>query len=207
MKKPEILSPAGDWECLRSALSFGADAVFLAGKSFGMRSAPKNFDDSELKAACELAHSMDKKIHLTCNILPRNGELAALPDFLMMAQDCGVDALIIADMGVFEMAKRYAPKVARHVSTQAGVTNYAAAKALYDLGASRVVMAREMPLDARIEAVHVERPVVASILDAYDIDHCCSFRMANMLACALISWARACSAVVFPVWRGAWMTK
>lgn len=147
MKKPEILSPAGDWECLRSALSFGADAVFLAGKSFGMRSAPKNFDDNELKAACELAHSMNKKIHLTCNILPRNGELAALPDFLMMAQDCGVDALIIADMGVFEMAKRYAPKVARHVSTQAGVTNYAAAKALYDLGASRVVMAREIPLD------------------------------------------------------------
>ena len=125
--KPEILSPAGDFECLRSALSFGADAVFLAGKAFGMRSAPRNFDEAELKAACRLAHSMNRHIHLTCNTLPRNNELEALPDFLAMAQDCGVDALIIADMGVFEAAKRYAPKVARHVSTQAGVTNYASA--------------------------------------------------------------------------------
>ena len=147
IKKPEILAPAGDWECLKSALNFGADAVFLAGKAFGMRSAPRNFDEAELKAACELAHSMNKHIHLTCNILPRNKELESMPDFLAMAQDCGVDALIIADLGVFEAAKRYAPKVARHVSTQAGVTNYAAANVLYNMGASRVVLAREIPLD------------------------------------------------------------
>ncbi len=146
-KKPEILAPAGDFECLRFALNFGADAVFLAGKAFGMRSAPRNFDEAELKAACELAHSMNSHIHLTCNTLPRNDELEALPDFLAMAQDCGVDALIIADMGVFEAAKRYAPKVARHVSTQAGVTNYACANVLYNMGASRVVLAREIPLD------------------------------------------------------------
>ena len=145
--KPEILSPAGDMESLRSALNFGADAVFLAGKSFGMRSSPRNFDEAELKAACALAHSAGKKIYLTCNILPRNGELAALPDFLSMAQDAGTDAFIIADLGVLEAAKRYAPKVARHVSTQAGVTNYASANALYNLGASRIVTAREIPLD------------------------------------------------------------
>lgn len=147
MNKPEILAPAGDFECLQSALSFGADAVFLAGKMFGMRSSPKNFDSDDLKKACELAHSIGKKIHVTCNILPKNSELPRLPEFLEYAQDCGVDALIIADMGVLEMAKRYAPNVALHISTQAGVTNYAAANALYNMGASRIVMAREIPLD------------------------------------------------------------
>ena len=147
LTKPEILAPAGDMDCLKAALSFGADAVFLAGKSFGMRSSPRNFDADELKKACAMAHAKGKKIHLTCNILPHNSELKALPAFLMMAQDSGVDALIIADLGVFEAAKRYAPKVARHISTQAGVTNYAAANVLYNMGASRVVMAREIPLD------------------------------------------------------------
>lgn len=145
--KPEILSPAGDMECLNAALNFGADAVFLAGKMFGMRSAPKNFDDAQLKEACNLAHSMGKKIHMTCNVLPRNRELDALPDFLSYAQECGVDALIIADLGIFEMAKKYAPKVALHISTQAGVTNYQTARVLYNMGASRVVLAREIPLD------------------------------------------------------------
>lgn len=147
IKKPEILSPAGDMECLESALNFGADAVFLAGKQFGMRSASKNFDNSQLKQACDLAHSMGKKIYVTCNILPRNRELDALPDFLSYAQECGVDAFIIADLGIFEMAKKYAPKVARHISTQAGITNYATANVLYNMGASRVVLAREIPLD------------------------------------------------------------
>ena len=146
MNKPEILSPAGDFECLQAALDFGADAVFLAGKMFGMRSSSKNFDRDDLKKACDLAHSMGKKIHVTCNILPKNSELEALPSFLEFAQDIGVDALIVADAGVLEMAKRYAPKVAIHISTQAGVTNYATANALYNLGASRVVMAREVPL-------------------------------------------------------------
>ena len=112
-----------------------------------MRSSPRNFDADELKKACAMAHAKGKKIHLTCNILPRNNELRTLPAFLIMAQDSGVDALIIADLGVFEAAKRYAPRVARHISTQAGVTNYAAANVLYNMGASRVVMAREIPLD------------------------------------------------------------
>lgn len=146
IKRPELLAPAGDMDCLRAALHYGADAVFLAGKLFGMRSAPKNFDTDELREACELAHGMGKRIYLTCNVLPREHELSALPAFLKTAQDCGVDAFIIADLGVLEMAKQYAPNVARHVSTQAGVTNSAAAIALYHLGASRVVLAREIPL-------------------------------------------------------------
>ncbi len=145
--KPEILSPAGDMECLNSALNFGADAVFLAGKMFGMRSSPKNFDNTQLKKACELAHSMGRKIYVTCNILPRNDELEHLPDFLTYAQECGVDAFIIADLGIFEAAKKYAPKVERHISTQAGITNYATANVLYNMGASRVVLAREISLD------------------------------------------------------------
>ena len=146
IKRPELLAPAGDMDCLRAALHYGADAVFLPGKLFGMRSAPKNFDTDELREACELAHGMGKRIYLTCNVLPREHELSALPAFLKTAQDCGVDAFIIADLGVLEMAKQYAPNVARHVSTQAGVTNSAAANALYHLGASRVVLAREIPL-------------------------------------------------------------
>ena len=147
INKPEILSPAGDSECLNSAIDFGADAVYLAGKMFGMRSAPNNFDNEQLKQACTLAHKKGVKVYVTCNILPHNKELAFLPDFLTYAQECGVDAFIIADLGIFEAAKKYAPKVARHISTQAGITNYAAANALYNMGASRVVLAREIPLD------------------------------------------------------------
>ncbi len=160
MRKPEILAPAGDSEGLRAALRFGADAVYLAGKMFGMRSAPKNFDSDELKAACELAHSLGRRIYLTCNTLPRNSEITLLPDFLSGARDCGVDAFIIADMGVLELAKRYAPGVALHISTQAGVTNYAAAKALFDMGASRVVLARELPLS---EIAEIRRKIPAEL--------------------------------------------
>ena len=134
-------------ESLRAALNYGADAVYLAGKQFGMRSAPKNFDSDDLREACRLAHEKGRKIYVTCNVLPRNRELADLPGFLSYAQECGVDAFIIADLGVLELAKQYAPEVALHISTQAGVTNYAAANALYKMGASRVVLAREIPID------------------------------------------------------------
>lgn len=146
MTKPEILSPAGDMECLNSALSFGADAVYVAGKSFGMRTASKNFSLEELKLACDLVHKKGKKLYLTCNTLPRNEDVVNMPDFLMHCQDCGVDAFIIADLGVFELAKKYAPKVERHISTQGGIINYESANAWYNMGASRVVLAREMTL-------------------------------------------------------------
>lgn len=147
MNKPEILSPAGDMECLHAALKFGADAVFLAGKAFGMRTASKNFGETDLKKAVSLAHKLGKKIYITCNTLPRNDELNELPDFLSSAQEIGADAFIIADMGVLSLAKKYAPKVAVHISTQAGIVNYEAANAFYALGASRVVLARELPLE------------------------------------------------------------
>lgn len=146
MIKPEVLAPAGDFECLVSAVNFGADAVFLAGKEFGMRTASANFDEENLRKAVKFAHDNNVKVHLTCNTLPRNEELERLPGFLAMAQDAGVDAFIVADVGVMELVKKYAPNVQLHVSTQAGITNYQTANTLHNMGASRVVLARELSL-------------------------------------------------------------
>ena len=112
-----------------------------------MRSNPSNFDETQLKDAVDLVHKSGKKLYLTCNTLPRNHEIADLPEFLKYAQDVGVDAFIIADMGVLQLAKKYAPAVDIHVSTQAGIVNYAAANAYYEMGACRIVTARELSLD------------------------------------------------------------
>ncbi len=147
MKRPEILSPAGDMECLNSAIKFGADAVFLAGNEFGMRTASKNFDETNLREAVKYAHSESVKVYVTCNTLPRNDELLRLPEFLEFCQECNVDAFIIADMGVLDLSKKYAPKVDVHISTQAGIVNYGTANAFYNMGAKRVVLARELPID------------------------------------------------------------
>ena len=146
-RKIELLSPAGDMLRLRLAVKFGADAVYLGGEMFGMRSNPSNFNADELKEAVELVHSNGRKLYLTCNTLPRNKELSFLPDYLKYAQEIGVDALIIADMGVLSLAKKYAPDVDYHISTQAGIVNYEAANTLYEMGASRIVTARELSLD------------------------------------------------------------
>ena len=147
MKRVELLSPAGDMERLELAVKFGADAVYVGGTQFGMRSNPSNFDPAQLQAACKLVHAAGKKLYLTCNTLPRSYELDALPDFLRSARAAGVDALIIADMGVLAIAKQAAPEVEVHISTQAGIVNYAAANAFYQMGAKRIVTARELSLD------------------------------------------------------------
>jgi len=144
---PEVLSPAGDMEALDAALRFGADAVYLAYTEFGMRTAPKNFDADGLKTAVEKVHKAGKKLYLTLNTLPRFDQIERLPELLSYAQSVGVDAFIIADLGVFELAKKYAPKVARHISTQAGIVNHETAKAFYNMGAERVVLARELSLE------------------------------------------------------------
>ena len=107
----ELLSPAGDFERLKLAVKFGADAVYVGGEQFGMRTNPSNFSADELKSAVELVHSENKKLYLTCNTLPRNNEIEALPDYLKYAAQIGVDALIIADMGVLALAKKYASYV------------------------------------------------------------------------------------------------
>lgn len=134
-------------ERLVMALNYGADAVYLAGTQFGMRASAGNFDEAQLRQAVSMAHSLGRRVYVTCNTLPREDELAALPGYLEFLQDAGVDALIIADLGVLELAKRHAPRVAKHVSTQFGVINSAAANALYALGADTVVLARETPLE------------------------------------------------------------
>ncbi len=129
------------------ALHYGADAVYLAGTQFGMRASAGNFTFPELREATKLAHANGTAVHMTCNTLPREDELAQLPEFLEQAQDAGVDAFIIADLGVMAAAKKYAPKVSRHVSTQIGVINSATANVLFDMGADRVVLARETPME------------------------------------------------------------
>ncbi len=129
------------------ALHYGADAVYLAGTMFGMRAAAGNFTFDELKKAVKLAHEKGAAVHMTCNTLPRENELASLPVFLEQAQDAGVDAFIIADLGVMAVAAKYAPMVSRHVSTQLGVINSATANVLHDMGADRVVLARETPME------------------------------------------------------------
>lgn len=147
MQKIELLSPAGDFERLKLAVKFGADAIYVGGSKFGMRSNPSNFDETQLKEAVDFVHANGKKLYLTCNTLPRNNEIPELPVFLKYAQDVGVDAFIIADMGVLQLARKYAPDVDIHVSTQAGIVNYAAANAYYEMGATRIVTARELSLD------------------------------------------------------------
>ena len=147
MSKIELLSPAGDMERLKMAVAYGADAVYLAGTAFGMRAFAGNFSPEELPLAVQHAHQHNVKVHVTINTMPRNEEIAALPPYLEQLQDAGVDALIVADLGAFTMAGKYAPKCARHISTQQSIANYECAKAWYDLGAERVVLARELNLE------------------------------------------------------------
>ncbi len=129
------------------AVLYGADAVYLAGTDFGMRSFAGNFTPEELPKAVAYAHSHGVKAHVTVNTMPRNDEAARLPAYLEQLQDAGVDALILADMGAFALAGKYAPRCARHISTQQSIANYECAKAWYELGAQRVVLARELSLD------------------------------------------------------------
>ena len=145
--KPELLAPAGDMERLKMSVLYGADAVYLAGTSFGMRSFAGNFSPEELREAVRYAHSHNVKVHTTVNTMPRGAELAALPAHLELLNDCGVDALIIADLGVFRMAEKYAPNCQRHMSTQVSIANAACATAWYEMGAQRVVLARELSLE------------------------------------------------------------
>ncbi len=147
MDRTELLAPAGDEECLISALDYGCDAVYLAGKTFGMRAGAKNFDMDGLARAVELAHSRKVKVYLTCNTIPLNSEIEKFPRFISDAQGCGIDAAIASDLGVISMIKEFAPKVDLHISTQTGVVNYRTAQELYRMGAKRVVLAREVCLE------------------------------------------------------------
>lgn len=143
----ELLAPAGGIEQLRAAVRFGADAVYLASDRFGMRARAANFALKDIPTAVEIAHAAGVKVHVTANILMEQGDLAALPDYFRALDAAGVDAFIIGDLGAAAIARRVAPRVALHVSTQASVANSEAARVWHSLGASRVVCAREMSLD------------------------------------------------------------
>lgn len=147
MKKPELLAPAGNMEKLKMALLYGADAVYLGGKAFGLRAFGGNFTNEELQEAVDFAHKLGKKIYVTVNIFPHNSDIAKLPAYLTFLNEIKVDAILVADFGVFTLAKEYAPDVELHISTQANNTNWAAVNAWAELGASRVVLAREMSLE------------------------------------------------------------
>ncbi len=145
--RPELLAPAGDRERFDAALSAGADAIYVGSTMFSMRAAPQNFDNTALREICTLAHEKGVRIYLTLNTLPRNSEIPYLPEYIKNSAEAGVDAFIVADIGVLSFCKKYAPEVDVHISTQAGIVNYLSANEFYNLGAKRVVLARELSLD------------------------------------------------------------
>lgn len=146
-QKMELLCPAGDITRLKTAVDFGADAVYIAGEEFGMRTAASNFGLEDMAEGIKYAHDRGVKVHVACNTLPHNDEITRIPDFLEEVQSLGADAIIAADFGTIQMVRKYAPKCELHVSVQSGIVNYETANAYYDLGAKRVVIAREMSLE------------------------------------------------------------
>ncbi|MDE6092281.1 MAG: U32 family peptidase [Ruminococcus sp.] len=147
MRNLEVLAPAGDEERFNAAINYGADAVYLGRKQFGMRSSPMNFDFEQLVNAVQSAHAKGIKVYLTCNTLPRNNEIPQFEQFVREAVDAKVDALIVADIGLLALIKKYAPDMEIHISTQTGIVNYVTARELYNMGAKRIVLARELSLD------------------------------------------------------------
>ncbi len=145
-KLPELLCPAGDIVRLKAAVDYGADAVYLAGEEFGMRTAASNFNEQDLAEGIKYAHEHGVKVHIACNTLPHNDEIPRLPTFLEYVNEVGADAVIAADIGTIGLVKKHAPKCELHVSVQSGIVNYATANAFYNMGAKRVVLARELSL-------------------------------------------------------------
>lgn len=156
-KKLELLSPAGDLTRLKAAVQYGADAVYLAGEEFGMRTAANNFGEADLREGTEYAHKQGVKVYVTCNTLPHNDEIPRLPAFLEQLADIGVDGIIASDLGTIGMVKKYCPKQELHVSVQSGIVNYETARAFHDLGAKRIVVARELSL-AEIAEIRAKTP-------------------------------------------------
>lgn len=145
-KKIELLAPAGNMEKLKTAFHFGADAVFVGGSAFNLRGMSSNFKNSELKEAIDYVHGLGKKIYVTLNIFAHNSDIEYMPRFIKLLDEYGADAVIVADLGVFQLVREHAPNLPIHVSTQANNTNWMSVKTYRDLGAKRVILAREMSL-------------------------------------------------------------
>lgn len=146
-KGPELLAPAGDWEKLRYAVAYGADAVYLSGRRYGMRSSAGNFDDAGLEKAVAYCHERGVRVYVTVNVMPRPGDLEDLPRHIACIDRAGADAVIVADIGVLQLVRETAPRLRIHISTQANVVNQAAACMWHRLGASRIVLARELSME------------------------------------------------------------
>ena len=159
MEKIELLAPAGDMEKLKTALHFGADAVYFAGKNYGLRAFGTNFETQSLKETVEYVHSFGKKAYVTINIYARDNDFDGLAAYLKELEDAKVDAVLVSDMGVLHYIKKHAPKLNIHISTQANTTNKYAVEAYKNMGASRVVLARELNLD-EIKSIHKHNPKV-----------------------------------------------
>lgn len=186
INRMEVLSPAGDFERLCAAIDYGADAVYLGGQSFGMRASPQNFSSESLCEAVKLAHSKGVKIYLTCNTLPRNNEIPYFKQFIEEAVSAKVDAVIVADLGILSLVKKYAPDMEIHMSTQTGIVNYVTANELYNMGVKRVVLARELSLD-EIAEIRAKTP---SELDMEAFVHgamCVSFSGRCLLSSYLVN--------------------
>ena len=143
-KRPELLAPAGTMEKLQMALAYGADAAYLGGVQFGLRAFGGNFANEEIRAAVQLAHGAGKKVYVTVNVFPHNDDLVSLPDYLQFLAEVGADAVLVADLGVFMLVREAAPTLPVHISTQANNVNWRTVRAWQELGAARVVLAREL---------------------------------------------------------------
>lgn len=165
IRKPEVLAPAGDLERLHAAVLYGADAVYLAGQSYGMRASQTNFTEQGLADAIQFAHDRGVRVYVTVNTLPRNDEIDRLPRYLQQLEAIGADAVIVSDIGVLSLVRRYAPGLEVHISTQTGVVNYQTCLSLYELGAKRIVLARELSLE---EIAQIRQRVPADLsLEAF----------------------------------------
>lgn len=147
MKKVELLAPAGNLEKLKMAIVYGADAVYAGGEEYGLRAYADNFNEDDLRAGIEFAHTRGKRIYLTMNIIPHNDDLNAMPDYVRKVQDMGVDAIILSDPGVYSIVRETAPEMEIHLSTQANNTNWRSAKFWYEHGIKRIILARELSLN------------------------------------------------------------
>ena len=147
MKIPELLCPAGDLARLKTAVDFGADAVYIAGEEFGMRTAAAKFSRDDIAEGVKYAHARGVRVHVTCNTVPHDGEMARMPEFLRCLRNVGVDAVIVSDIGTLSLVKEYAPDCEIHISVQSGIVNSVTAAEFYKMGAKRVVLARELSLE------------------------------------------------------------
>ncbi len=147
MKKVELLAPAGNLEKLKMAILYGADAVYIGGQRFGLRASADNFSLEDMREGLEFAHERNCKVYVTVNIIPHNQDLVGLPEYIKQLDELGVDAVIVSDPGIFNIVRSTAPDMEIHISTQANNTNYMSAKFWYDLGAKRIVVARELSFD------------------------------------------------------------